>query len=127
VEEIAIAIPAVREGNKRKSPGNKSSARRIAESRIASVETEIRPEFKLEIDNRVEGEQLQLTKERTSNRIIRKPIATKATKQVVGLQHVGDWTFWKVLPPPKRKQVKTARGNNTGDPATLRKFNRLIK
>jgi hypothetical protein len=33
----------------------------------------------------------------------------------IGLQDVGDWTFWKVRPPPKRKKnQKTA-----GDPESL--------
>jgi hypothetical protein len=58
-------------------------------------------EFNIGRDNRGARKQLQPTKEGTSDRIIRKPIETKATKQVEGLQDVGDWTFWKVRPPPK--------------------------
>jgi hypothetical protein len=29
----------------------------------------------------------------------------------IGLREVGDWTFWKVRPPPKRKKAQTRAGN----------------
>jgi hypothetical protein len=61
---------------------------------------------------------LRPTKGKTSDRIIRKPIATKATQQVgssIELQDVGNWTFWKVRPPPKRKKEQ----KTTGDPESV--------
>jgi hypothetical protein len=57
------AVPAVSKGNKRKRPRSDSSARRIAESRTASVETEIRPEFRLGIDDRAERERAAFSDE----------------------------------------------------------------
>jgi hypothetical protein len=42
--------------------------------------------------------------ERTSYRIFRKMIELKMEKRVAGLWEGGDWTFWKVRPPPKRKK-----------------------
>jgi hypothetical protein len=94
-----------------KRPGSENTARRIPQRRMC-------PELNMGRDNRVMRKQLTLTKERTSDLIIRKPIATKTTKQVgssIGLQEVGDWTFWNVRPLPKCKKVqKTA-----GEPETL--------
>jgi hypothetical protein len=49
-------MSCLRKGNRVRRPGSESTARRIAESKIASVETEIRLEFKPEIDSRVERE-----------------------------------------------------------------------
>jgi hypothetical protein len=68
------------------------------------------------------------TKERTFDQSIRKPIETKSTQQAIKLQDVGDWTFWKVRPPPehKRDAEECRRGNNSEDPATLGNVNRLI-
>jgi hypothetical protein len=73
---IRRAVPAARKGKKGKRPGSESAARGILASRIASVKTE------------VAREQLQPTKESTSDRIIRKPMEIKATKRIVGLQEV---------------------------------------
>jgi hypothetical protein len=90
---ICRAVPAVWKGNMRKGPGSESSARRTPQRRMC-------PEFNMGRDNQVERES---------------PQPTKSTKQVVRLQDVGDWTFWKVRPPPKHKQAqKTA-----GDPESL--------
>jgi hypothetical protein len=88
---IRHAVPAVSKRNMRKRPGSENTARRIPESRMASVKTEVHPE--LGTDDPVARKQLQLTNDRTSDRIIRKPTETKAKVHVVGLQGVEDWTF----------------------------------
>jgi hypothetical protein len=76
-------------------------------------QSEMSLKFNMGRDNSVERESLPPTKGKTSDRIIRKPIATKATQQVgssIGLQDVGDWTFWKVRPPPERKKEQKTAG-----------------
>jgi hypothetical protein len=81
---IRRAVPAVHKGNMRKKPGNEITARKIPESRAASVTTEAKPEFNTRIDDRVARKQLQPAKERTSDRVIMKPIKRKR-KKVQGL------------------------------------------
>jgi hypothetical protein len=77
----------------RKKRGSEITARRIPESRTASVTIEAKLQFNTRIDDRVARKQLQPT-EMTSDRIIMKPIKTKTTKLIAGLQKVEDWTFW---------------------------------
>jgi hypothetical protein len=101
--EIRRAVPAVHKGNMCKRPGSKSSASVTPQRRM-------RPEFNIGTDDRVSRKQLKLTIERTSNRIIRKPIKTKATKQIIRPREVEDWTFCKVWPPPKRKKMQKTAG-----------------
>jgi hypothetical protein len=65
-------------------------------------------------------DQLHSRTKKTFGRLGKKTVALQMVTEIrifgssPGLQ-VGDWTFWKVRPPPKRKKVqKTA-----GDPESL--------
>jgi hypothetical protein len=133
---IRRAVPAVCKGNMRKKPGSESTARRFPQRRME-------PEFNMGRDNQVAIKQLQPKSQRTSDKIIRKPIEIKdqdlkkqlhsRTKKTfgrlgkktvalqkvrenrivdssIGLQYVGNWTFWEVRPPPKRKKVEKTAG-----------------
>jgi hypothetical protein len=91
------AASTVRKGNMCKRPDSENAARRMPQSKMHL-------ECNRGRDNRVARKQLQLTEGKTSGRIIRKSLQVGSSN---GLQDVGDWTYWKVRPPPKRKkQVK---------------------
>jgi hypothetical protein len=98
-------LPAVRKGNMRKRPDSENAARRMPQSKMHL-------EFNIGRDNRVERKSLQPTERKTSGRIIRKLQQVGSSN---GLQDVGDWTYWKVRPPPKRKKgsKKTTGQSNT--------------
>jgi hypothetical protein len=50
--------------------------------------------------------------EETFDRLGKKTVARQRVREnrivgsSIGLQDVGDWTFWKVRPPPKRKRKR---------------------
>jgi hypothetical protein len=110
---IRRAIPAVRKGNIRKSPGKDSTARRAPKGRRLVKIRRRGQDCNIGIWNRGSKNQLHLRMRRTSSRNYRMPVQLEEENRIVSstieLQDVNDWTFWKVRPPPERKkELRTA-------------------
>jgi hypothetical protein len=66
-------------------------------------------------------EQLHSRTKSTFGRLGKKTVAVQMVREnrivcsSIGLQDVGDWTFWKVRQPPKRKKAQ----ETSGDPESL--------
>jgi hypothetical protein len=99
----------------RKSPGKDNVVR--GASRRKTLEKRQRKNCECRSDrlDRDFKKQLRLRMRRTSSRNYRTPMQLEEEKRIVSstieLQDVIYWTFWKVLPPPKRKKdVQRAHG-----------------
>jgi hypothetical protein len=105
---IRRAVPAVRKGNIRKGPGRNSVGRVHPISRTFGKKQRLCSEYK-RINCLDSRQQLRLPMNRTSDRCHRTPIQLREEIRIVSftieLQDVIYWTFWKVLPPPKRKKL----------------------
>jgi hypothetical protein len=134
---IRPAVPDVRKGNKRKRPVNESTARRMPQSkmhlkfnmgkekRIARKQLQLKIQGTsdriirklIEIKDQGLKGQLHSRKKKTFGRLGKKTIALQMVMEnrivgsSIGLQDVGDWTFWKVRPPPKRKKAQETAGD----------------
>jgi hypothetical protein len=85
-------------------PGKVKAARRAPKIRMAEKPRR-GPERSGGESNRSARRQLQLTRERTSDRIVRKTLASEIAKQMVRVREKNDSTFWKNRPPSKRKKT----------------------
>jgi hypothetical protein len=124
-----------------KRPGSESTARRMPQSkmhpefnmgsdnRVARKQLQLKIQGTsdkcirkhIEIKNQDRKEQLHSRTKKIFGRLGKKTVARQMVREnrvigsSIGLKDVGDWTFWKVRPPPKRKKAqKTA-----GDPESL--------
>jgi hypothetical protein len=115
------------EGNQR--PGSESTARRIQQRRCArsSEGKFIRKPIGRTFYGSwaIEGPRREGTvtfEDEENIRQARQEVCSSAVGSSTGLQEVGDWTFWKARPPPKRKEVQTtARDPESLAPCYTRK------
>jgi hypothetical protein len=107
---VRRAIPAVRKGHIRKSPGKNNVARGASRGKMLDKKQRNNSECE---DGRAGCDfkkRLYLRMKRTSERVTRKPRElTSLLGLLFPIREVNENKFWKVRPPPKRKKdVQTA-------------------
>jgi hypothetical protein len=112
---IRHAVPAVRKGQMRKSPGNENVARGTSSRKTLKKRQRNNYECGNGRLDRDFKKLLRLRMRRTSSRNYRTPMQLEVENRIISytteLQDVIYWTFWKVRPPPKRKkELRTVRG-----------------
>jgi hypothetical protein len=126
---IRRAVPVVRKGNE-------CSARRIPQRRMRPefnmgrdnrvARKQLQPKTEgtsdkfirklLKIKDEDLKEQLHSRTKKIFGRLGKKTVALQMVREIrivgssIGLQEVGDWTFWKVRQPPKRKKAQKTSG-----------------